>query len=124
MTKNYAQSGKENSKRDGSSRRGRLGGNQKQSKSAGNEIKDGVPESHCTGIYRGSENFVNGGEASLGKILSQLRELQRSHLAYVEAHEERLQNRLKAAKEHHTTVMNQMNELEQEILCLLGETVP
>lgn len=124
MTKNYAQSGKEDSKRNNSSRRGRLGGNQKQSKSVGNEIKDRVPESNCTGIYRSSKNFVNGGEANLGKILSQLRELQRSHLAYVEAHEERLENRLKAAKEHHTTVINQMNELEQEILYLLGETVP
>ena len=123
MTKNYAQPGKKDSKRNGSSRRGGLGGDQKQSKSPGNEVKDGVPESNCTGIYRSSKNFVNGGEASLGKILSQLRELQRSHLAYVEAHEERLQNRLKAAKEHHTTVINQMNELEQEILCLLGETI-
>jgi len=123
MTKNYAESGKKDSKRDGSSRRGGLGGDQEQSKSAGNEVKDGVPKSNCTGIYRSSKNFVNGGEASLGKILSQLRELQRSHLAYVESHEERLQNRLKAAKEHHTTVINQMNELEQEILCLLGETI-
>jgi hypothetical protein len=123
MAKNYAKSSKEDNKRHGSSRRGGLGGAQKQSKSTGNEVKDGVPQSNCAGIYRGSKNSVNGGEANLGKILSQLRELQRSHLAYVEAHEERLQNRLKAAKEHHSSVMNQMNELEQEILCLLGETV-
>ncbi|MCC3423448.1 MAG: hypothetical protein JGK12_05820 [Microcoleus sp. PH2017_01_SCD_O_A] len=56
-------------------------------------------------------------------MLSQLRELQRSHLAYVESHEERLQLRLKAAQEHHQNVTDQMRQLEQEILCLLGETV-
>ncbi|MCY7382521.1 MAG: hypothetical protein LH628_08075 [Microcoleus sp. CAN_BIN18] len=50
-----------------------------------------------------------------------MRELQRSHLAYVEAHEERLQSRLKAAQEHHSQVLDQMKLLEQEILCLLGE---
>jgi len=124
MTKNYAQSGKEDNKRHCSSGRGRLGGVEKQSKSNGNEITDGIPESDCTGIYRSSENPLNGGETNLGKILSQLRELQRSHLAYVEAHEERLQNRLKAAQEHHNNVTEQMKQLEQEIICLLGETVP
>ena len=49
--------------------------------------------------------------------------MQRSHLAYVEAHEERLQNRLNAAQEHHNNVAEQMKQLEEEILCLLGETV-
>ncbi|WP_445301923.1 hypothetical protein [Microcoleus sp. N9_A1] len=55
--------------------------------------------------------------------MSQLRVLQQSHLAYVEAHEERLKNRLKAAEEHHNNITDQMNQLEQEILALLGETV-
>jgi hypothetical protein len=56
-------------------------------------------------------------------MLSQLRELQRSHLAYVESHEERLRVRLEAAQQHHQQVMTQMQQLEEEILCLLGETV-
>jgi len=56
-------------------------------------------------------------------MLSQLRELQRSHLAYVESHEERLRVRLEAAQQHHQQVMTQMKQLEVEILCLLGETI-
>jgi len=50
-----------------------------------------------------------------------VRELQCSHLAYVEAHEERLHARLKAAKEHHNQVLDQMKLLEEEIISLLGE---
>ncbi|WP_445304764.1 MULTISPECIES: hypothetical protein [unclassified Microcoleus] len=56
-------------------------------------------------------------------MLSQLRELQQSHLAYVESHEERLRVRLEAAQQHHQDVMEKMKKIEQEILCLLGETV-
>jgi hypothetical protein len=123
MAKNYAKSGKEDDKRNSPPRRGGLGSVEEQSESAGDEVQDGIPESDCTGIYRSPENSIDGGKANLGKILSQLRILQRSHLAYVEAHEERLKNRLKAAEEHHNNITEQMNQLEQEILCLLGETV-
>ncbi|WP_445301381.1 hypothetical protein [Microcoleus sp. Pol11C2] len=47
--------------------------------------------------------------------------MQRSHLAYVESHEERLRARLKAAQDHHGQVLDQMRNLELEILSLLGE---
>ena len=123
MAKNYAKSGKEDDKRDSPSRRGGLGSAEEQSQSAGDEVQDGVLEGDCTWVHRGPENSIDGGKANLGKILSQLRILQRSHLAYVEAHEERLKNRLRAAEEHHNNITEQMNQLEQEILCLLGETV-
>jgi len=123
MAKNYAKSGKENDKRNSPLRRRRLGSAEKQSESAGDEVQNRVLESDCTRIYRSPKNSIDGGKANLGKILSQLRILQRSHLAYVEAHEERLKNRLKAAEQHHNDITEQMNELEQEILCLLNETV-
>ncbi|MEG4459275.1 hypothetical protein QUA58_31410 [Microcoleus sp. N9_A1] len=123
MAKNYAKSGKEDDKRNSPPRRGGLGGIEEQSKSTGDEVSDGIPEGDSTWLHRGPEDSIDGGKANIGKILSQLRVLQQSHLAYVEAHEERLKNRLKAAEEHHNNITDQMNQLEQEILALLGETV-
>ncbi|MEG4323647.1 MULTISPECIES: hypothetical protein [unclassified Microcoleus] len=123
MAGSYGKSGQKENQRHSSPRRGGLGGAGRQSESDGNEITNRSSEGDCTGIYRDSKGSVNRGEASFGKILSQVRELQHSHLAYVEAHEERLQARLKAAKEHHDQVLDQMKLLEQEILFLLGEAV-
>jgi hypothetical protein len=123
MAKNYGKSGQEENQCHSSTGGRGLGSVGGQSQSDGNEVKDGVAQGDCTGIYRDEKSPVNRGKANFGKILSQLRELQRSHLAYVESHEERLQARLNAAKEHHTEILNQMKLLEQEILCLLGEAV-
>jgi len=123
MAKNYEKSGqKENQCHSSSGRRG-LGSIGRQSESDGNEIKDRITKGNCSGLYRDEKIPINRGKANFGKILSQLRELQQSHLAYVESHEERLQARLNAAREHHTEIMNQMKLLEQEILCLLKETL-
>ncbi len=123
MAKNYGQSGKENSKRNGSARPRRLGRTGGQGESDGDGIENRVDSGDIPGLHRDSESSITTGKTGFGKMLSQLRELQRSHLAYVESHEERLQLRLKAAQEHHQRVMEQMKVLEQEILNLLGETV-
>jgi len=123
MARNYGKSGKEDNKRNGTTRSGGLGSTRGQSESDGIGIQNGVDPRDCTGILGDSKSSIATGKASFGKMLSQLRELQRSHLAYVESHEERLQLRLKAAQEHHQNVMEQMKQLENEILCLLGETV-
>ncbi|WP_293205076.1 MULTISPECIES: hypothetical protein [unclassified Microcoleus] len=124
MARNYEKSWKkDHSQRHSPIGAGRLASTGGQSKSDGDGIQDGIDSTDCTGVHRDSKGFVNEGKASFGKMLSQLRELQRSHLAYVESHEERLQLRLKAAQEHHQNVTDQMRQLEQEILCLLGETV-
>lgn len=124
MARSYGKSGKEDDcKRNGSLGTGGLGSAGRQSESDGDGFEDRVDSSNRSGIYRNQESPNNGGKASFGKMLSQLRELQRSHLAYVESHEERLRLRLEAAQEHHQYVLSQMQQLEQEILCLLGETV-
>ena len=49
-----------------------------------------------------------------GKILSQLKELQRSHQAYLESHEEMLKVRLQAAQEHHNQVQKQMGSISMK----------
>ncbi|MEG4013106.1 hypothetical protein QT998_07830 [Microcoleus sp. S1D4] len=123
MAKNYGKSGKEDDKRNGTPGSGGLGSAGGQSESNGNGVQDGIDPRNCAGVYRDTKSSVATGKTSFGKMLSQLRELQRSHLAYVESHEERLQMRLRAAQEHHQDVMEQMKQLEQEILCLLGETI-
>jgi len=53
--------------------------------------------------------------------LGQLKELQRSHQAYLESHEEMLKVRLQAPQEHHNQVLEQMKLLEQEIIFLIKE---
>jgi len=121
MAKNYGKSGQKENQCHGSDGGGGLGRAAGQSEGDGDEIANGATQGNRAGIHRDQKSSINGGKASFGKILSQLRELQRSHLAYVEAHEERLQSRLKAAQEHHSQVLDQMKLLEQEILCLLGE---
>jgi hypothetical protein len=122
MAKDYGKSGQKANQRDCSDGGSRLASAGRQGEGDGNEIENGATQGNCTGVHRNTESPVNRGTTNFGKILSQLRELQRSHLAYVEAHEERLKARLKAAKEHHDKVLDQMKLLEQEILELLGET--
>lgn len=126
MARNYGKSesgpGKEdNSKRDGTLGSRGLGSAGGQSEGDGDDIPDGIAPADSEGVHRNPESFNYQGTPNFGKILSQLRQLQQSHLAYVEGHEERLRARLKAAQDHHDQVLNQMKTLEQEIINLLGE---
>jgi hypothetical protein len=126
MARNYAKSEsgqrkEDDSQRDSSLGSGGLGSAGGQGESNGNGIENRTAETDSKGVYRNQEGSHNAGKANFGKILSQLRQLQRSHLAYVESHEERLRARLKAAQDHHNQVLDQMKLLEQEILSLLGE---
>jgi len=123
MARSYGKSGKKDYQCNGSLRPGGLGSTARESESDGDGVEDRADPGNCPGIHRNSESPDNRGKTSFGKMLSQLRELQRSHLAYVESHEERLRLRLEAAQQHHQHVMIQMQQLEEEILCLLGETV-
>ncbi|MCT7948282.1 hypothetical protein NG798_00550 [Ancylothrix sp. C2] len=81
---------------------------------------DGV-ESHSVNNSDGARtdgsraNLDQRTEGNIGKIVGQLRELQRSHLAYVEAHEERLRQRLEQAKKHHQQILGKMQEMEAAI---------
>ncbi len=59
------------------------------------------------------------GEDAFGKILSQLRKLREEHLKYVNAHTERLKERLAEDEEHRQQLISEMDELEQEIILQL-----
>jgi hypothetical protein len=63
----------------------------------------------------------SNGERLAGKILRELRELRKAHLEYVQAHEQRLEQRLSENRQYQSEVVSRMNYLEQEIIRLLEE---
>jgi hypothetical protein len=106
-----------NATRDSDSRIGQTSG-----KSEHEQVRDDCPDwvgEHSAVDPRESAN--NCGEGNTGKILSQLRGLKEAHLAYVKAHEERLEARLNENREHQLKVIAEMNRLEREIIELLEE---
>ncbi|WP_226580940.1 hypothetical protein [Microseira wollei] len=54
-------------------------------------------------------------------MLRQLRQIRQAHLAYVEAHGQRLEARLKENREHHQKILGEINDLEDELTKLLEE---
>lgn len=59
--------------------------------------------------------------ARLGGIRGQLRQLQAEHLAYVEAHGQRLEQRLQENRQHKTKVLADIAALEKELGELIDE---
>jgi hypothetical protein len=97
-----------------------LGSARGESESIGDAFPEATSQGNSTRLYR-KKSSVCSGERSFGKIFSQLKELQRSHQAYLESHEEMLKVRLQAPQEHHNQVLEQMKLLEQEIIFLIEE---
>lgn len=87
------------------------------------------PESGSDGGRDGSKSLrdsrTNGEGANrdqlarkeaVGGMLSQLRELQRLHLAYVRSHEKRLRARLTENLEHQDQILDKMRQLESAVM--------
>ena len=55
----------------------------------------------------------DAGERDLGKIISQVRELGKSHLAYVRSHKKRLQQRLEESNQYEEKVIELMASIEE-----------
>lgn len=98
-----------------------MGSDRGESESIGDAFGDATSQGNSTRLYRNTKSSVYSGERSFGKILNLLKELQGSHLAYLESHEEILKVRLQAAQEHHNQVQELMNLLQQEIIFLRKE---
>ncbi len=56
-----------------------------------------------------------------GKMLCQLRELNQSHLAFVDKYQQLLETQLAQNLEYRGRILDDMNRLEEQILQLLGE---
>ncbi|HEY9853336.1 MAG TPA: hypothetical protein V6D28_27940 [Leptolyngbyaceae cyanobacterium] len=74
--------------------------------------KDGQVDEQCGTSHE---------ESDIGGILGQLRRLQQAHLAYVDAHAERLRARLEENQEHRSQVLQDMQRLEAIVLERLQE---
>lgn len=69
---------------------------------------------------RGTEySSKHSGATTFGGMLRQLRRLQQAHLAYVEAHGDRLEKRLQENREHKQQVIDDMERLERQIVELM-----
>ena len=69
----------------------------------------------------GSYNGYAFRVARLGGIYSRLKQLQAQHLAYVDAHGQRLEARLQENRQHKTQVLREISVLEKELLQLIEE---
>jgi hypothetical protein len=94
----------------------RLGIIAEHSRSDWNDANENV-DSPSEGQLATTDEFTR--EAIIGGILRQLRQLQETHLAYIEAHGERLEARLADNRKHKQQVIRNMEELEKEIHKLL-----
>lgn len=63
--------------------------------------------------------FTRGERQTLGKILDQLQEIQREHIEYVEAHGDRLIQRLRENHDHKSKILGKMSALEEEVVRIL-----
>lgn len=93
-----------------------LGGSSDSSEINRDESNQNVDRSG-TGNASGSQGFTR--EDIIGGILRQLRSLQEAHLAYVNAHGDRLESRLAENRQHKQSILQDMEDLEGEINKLL-----
>jgi hypothetical protein len=113
--------GKEPCERNNPNAGGGLGGNTTDSGQAGNEPNqnvDGFSQREAEDSQAENEDQPSR-TALVGGILRQLRQLQKAHLAYVEAHQERLETRLSESKAHKNQITSDMEQLEAELNELL-----
>lgn len=106
-------------KRHSSHETGRLGGARAES-SVDRLNSNQATDSDCSREHNPGKSCIENREAALGGILSQLKLLQQDHLAYVQAHEQRLVQRLEENREHQKQVLARMNALEEEVVHYLN----
>lgn len=94
----------------------RLGSLAEHSRSNWNDPNENA-DSPSEGQLATTDEFTR--EAIIGGILRQLRQLQNAHLAYIEAHGQRLEARLAENRKHKQQTIRDMEELEKGIHKLL-----
>lgn len=115
MTGNDRLTGQRN-QRDTTDESQRLGSVAEDSRSHWNDTNENADIS-SEGRIATTDEFTR--EAIIGGILRQLRQLQEAHLAYIEAHGERLEARLADNRKHKQQIISDMEELEKGIRKLL-----
>lgn len=116
---NTNETGARENQRNNQDRSTALGSTGSESSFTGNEQDRVNYASGSRGNYQRENLDQINSERNFGKILSQLREIEQSHLAYVGAHKKRLETRLNDAEEHERKFISQVEAVEQQILNLM-----
>lgn len=126
MTEQYDQysAGRED-KRDREDGSQRVGNDQVNSENVEHEGSTRAVDSDSSWESKVSTYFSGGAthgtrQEIIGGILRQLRNLQAAHLAYVKAHRERLESRLKENETHQDNIAREMQALEEVVSKLLA----
>ncbi len=80
-----------------------------------------VPCTDSTRRDLSREEGVPGGQGVTGKVLDSLRELKRSHLAFIDSHTQSLEAQLEKSAEYRNQINQSITSLEKEILEALDE---
>lgn len=122
---------------NGKAKRGKGANNQCNSEDAGEGLasvthqgsgggNDADTTSNADSTWRnsnGQDSAEGYREGNLGGIVSQLRELRDQHLAFVDAHTERLKARLADDEQHRKEIIEKMNQLECQIREYFGADI-
>lgn len=110
----------ENRKRNSKNVDPRLGSPSAQSSTDGDDSNQ-IPHPNSTRRNPLGEENTDGGQGSVGKIASQLRDLQKAHLAFIDDRRKSLESQLAADIEHRNQIIETIQHLEKQVLELLGE---
>jgi hypothetical protein len=110
---------REKNKRDDQDKVGAMGRFGSKSSTDGDEPNGINFTSGSRGNHQRQDLNPINSKADIGKILSQLRDIEQSHLAYVGAHKKRLETRLNDAEEHERKFKSQVEAVEQQIRDLM-----
>ncbi|MBW4667214.1 MAG: hypothetical protein KME60_07165 [Cyanomargarita calcarea GSE-NOS-MK-12-04C] len=92
-----------------------LGTAASKSKKNGNESDQVLDTDSAWGDSSGEEGLT-GGQGITGKVLVSLRELKRSHLAFIDNHTQSLEAQLQKSTEYRNQVSESISSLEKDIL--------
>ncbi|MBD2775181.1 hypothetical protein [Iningainema tapete] len=110
----------ENRKRNVENVNSRLGSPSSQSSTDGHDSNQ-ISNPNSTRRDSLGEEDIGGGQGSAGKIASQLRDLQKAHLAFLDDRRKSLESQLAADTEHRNQIIETIQHLEKQVLELLGE---
>lgn len=100
---------------------GRGLGSSEQESSTARDDQNKIPNTDSSwGNQFGADNYI-GGQADPKKIASQLRELQKTHLEYIDSNQQDLENRLNETIQHRKNFVDGVEKLEQQIAALVGD---
>lgn len=98
-----------------------LGSSEQKSETA-RSIKDEILDTNSSWRNKFGEDDYIGGQTDPKKIASQLRELQKTHLEYIDSNQQDLETRLNETIQHRKNFIDSVERLEKQIAALVGDS--